>query len=171
MDLVNRWLQRLGLWLAQTGGWDQARILAPLEDAVIRFKKSLDARHADVADLEARLKDALALMETHRRDGLQAWALTAQAQSKVKTLIEAAQILHSEIAGLKARTALTVNEVSISEDVLFRARMVSEEANTVLSGGEAKRHYVYARLMKDFPATDRRTLALAIELALPPKEG
>ena len=163
-DTIHAWLQRLGLWLAQKGGWDQARILAPLEDAVIRFKKSLDARHADVADLEARLKDALALMETHRRDGL-------QAQAKVKVLIEAAQILHSEIAELKSRTALTVNEVSISEDVLFRARMVSEEANTVLSGGEAKRHYVYARLMKDFPATDRRTLALAIELALPPKEG
>ena len=163
-DTIHAWLQRLGLWLAQKGGGDQARVLAPLEDAIIRFKKSLDARHADVADLEARLKDALALMETHRRDGL-------QAQAKVKVLIEAAQILHNEIAGLKSRTALTVNEVSISEDVLFRARMVSEEANTVLSGGEAKRHYVYARLMKDFPATDRRTLALAIELALPPKEG
>ena len=163
-ETIYAWLQQLGLWLAQKGGWDQARVLGPLEDTVTRLKTSLVARHGDVADLEARLKDAHALTETHRRDSL-------QEQARVKALTESAQLLHSEIAGLKARTALTMNEVSISEDVLFRARTVAEEANTVLSGGEAKRHYVYARLMKDFPATDRRTLALAIELALPPKEG
>ena len=32
--------------------------------------------------------------------------------------------------------------------------------------GEAKRHQVYARLIKDFPETPRKSLALAIEVVL-----
>lgn len=32
--------------------------------------------------------------------------------------------------------------------------------------GEWKRHWVYAKLIKEFPDTDRRDLALAIEVAL-----
>ena len=52
-----------------------------------------------------------------------------------------------------------------------RARILTQEAETTLigGGGEAKRHFVYARLLKEFP--NKREAALAIELALLHKEG
>lgn len=51
--------------------------------------------------------------------------------------------------------------------LLERARvLVDEQEFYVDRSGEGKRHAVYARLLKDFPDTPRRTLSLAIEYAL-----
>ena len=78
--------------------------------------------------------------------------------------------LRDEISTLYARTATAA---TVSTPVLTRAATLIRDADTTLSGGEAKRHTVYARLIKDFPGTSKRELALAIELALfhAPKEG
>ena len=52
-------------------------------------------------------------------------------------------------------------------DILVqRARVLSTDWERPDLSGEYKRHQVLARLVKEFPATAKRTLALAIELAL-----
>lgn len=61
--------------------------------------------------------------------------------------------------------------VMISEQVLKivpRARELCSEAEQKYPGtsGELKRHQVYARLIKEFPSTNKRDLGLSIELAL-----
>jgi hypothetical protein len=71
--------------------------------------------------------------------------------------------LQGELAIARARI---VAVASVDQAVLDRAAVLIGEADTTLSGGEAKRHQVYARLIKDFPATPKRELGLAIELAL-----
>ncbi len=53
--------------------------------------------------------------------------------------------------------------------VLAQARALTWAIDASPMGGEAKRHAVYAQLIKLFPAVSKRDLALAIELAL--KEG
>ncbi len=72
-------------------------------------------------------------------------------------------VLQAQMNGLMARMATTA---TVSQPVLDRARELTQDADTTLSGGEAKRHAVYAKLIKDFPLTLKRELALAIELAL-----
>ena len=64
-----------------------------------------------------------------------------------------------------------INRWRISPEILERAAALIRDADTLLTGSEAKRHMVYAKLLKDFPEIPKRNLALAIELALPPKEG
>ena len=61
---------------------------------------------------------------------------------------------------------------SIAPAYIARAGELTSTVNPAL-GGEAKRHQVYARLIKDFPDAPKRELSLAIELALfqSPKEG
>lgn len=78
--------------------------------------------------------------------------------------------LRAEISALHARMATAA---TVSQPVLTRALTLTRDADTTLTGGEAKRHHVYARLIKDFPMIPKRELALAIELALfhAPKEG
>ena len=48
------------------------------------------------------------------------------------------------------------------------AWLVEQQAreSTDMDSGEVRRHRVYARLVKDFPQTPRRYLALAIEQAV-----
>ena len=63
-------------------------------------------------------------------------------------------------------------ESLVSPEIFQRALILTREVETTLigGGGEAKRHFVYARLLKEFP--NKREAALAIELALlHPKEG
>lgn len=50
--------------------------------------------------------------------------------------------------------------------LLARAVQRVKEASRLEGSGEYKRHVVYARLIKEFPTTPRRQLALAIEIAL-----
>ena len=122
------WLQRFGLWLARSGGWNERSIQVPLE-----------------ARIQALLDKA---------------AIRAQANEE----------LQGQLAGLRSRMATTA---TVTAPVLARATELARDADTTLTGGEAKRHQVYARLIKDFPITPKRELALAIELALfhAPKEG
>ena len=57
----------------------------------------------------------------------------------------------------------------VDDDILRRAKVLTElyERQYGQGFGEAKRHQVYARLMKEFPTIRKRTLAVAIERALP----
>ena len=74
----------------------------------------------------------------------------------------------NELRALKARMAITA---TVGPEIFDRAKTLTADAETTLSGGEAKRQAVYARLIKDFPMNTKRELGLAIELALALKEG
>jgi hypothetical protein len=52
---------------------------------------------------------------------------------------------------------------AVDDRALVLARMLQSMTK---ASGEYKRHEVYARLIKEFPAVPRRDLALAIELAV-----
>ena len=57
--------------------------------------------------------------------------------------------------------------LSVPGPLLVRTQVLTREQNTIEGrSGEAKRHQVYARLIKDFPETSHRVLARAIEDAL-----
>ena len=117
------WCRRIGLWLAQRGGWSDEPIR---ESAMAPYREALSAVRSD-------LHTAL-----------------------------------NEFRALKARMAITA---TVSAKVFERAKEIVADAETTLSGGEAKRHAAYARLIKDFPNTMKRELGLAIELVLALKEG
>ena len=74
----------------------------------------------------------------------------------------------AEITRLRARTYAP----SVPTPFVTRAADLTTTVNPGF-GGEAKRHQVYARLIKDFPDAPKRDLSMAIELALfqSPKEG
>lgn len=105
------WCQRVGLWLAQRGGWTEAQVIAPYTERILAERNQL-----------------------------------AQ-----------------QIEGLRAKLATSA---VVPPEIFARARALTNDAETTLTGGEAKRHAVYARIIKEFPATSKRELALAIELAL-----
>ena len=50
--------------------------------------------------------------------------------------------------------------------LLDRARLLTDKAEQLDASGEYKRHSVYAALIKAFPDTRKRDLALAIEQVL-----
>lgn len=50
-------------------------------------------------------------------------------------------------------------------DIRSRALVLKVQGNAMASG-EAKRHMVYAQLIKEFPALPHRTLSMAIEYAV-----
>ena len=54
------------------------------------------------------------------------------------------------------------------QDLLSRARVLTQAADASFPSGygEAKRHQVYSRLMKEFPEHSKRALSRAIEGAL-----
>jgi len=55
-----------------------------------------------------------------------------------------------------------------SEALARRAFELTDYAErTMDAGGEYKRHWVYARLLKDFPEAPKRAVSLAIEENLP----
>ena len=109
-----------------------------------------------------------------RHGGWDEASIIAPYEQQIERLLEEAEQEASSkarvIDDLQARMATAA---TVSKPVFDRALQLTQDANTVLSGGEAKRHLVYAKLIKDFPATSKRDLALAIELALfhAPKEG
>jgi len=53
-----------------------------------------------------------------------------------------------------------------SPALVERARVLCREQEQPGVSGEYKRHQVYARLIKEYPAAAKRTLGLAIELSL-----
>lgn len=55
------------------------------------------------------------------------------------------------------------------DDLLMRAIELVIAAEKIWVGGEARRHQVLARLMKEFPGQSKRSLALAIEAAVSEK--
>ena len=50
--------------------------------------------------------------------------------------------------------------------LLARAIQLINEVELVHNGGEARRHQVYAALIKQFPSDTKPSIALAIELAI-----
>ena len=59
---------------------------------------------------------------------------------------------------------------SVSTEVMTRAGELIRVQEPIDRSGEAKRHAVYAQLIKNYPTLPKRELALAIEVALT-KEG
>ncbi len=62
-----------------------------------------------------------------------------------------------------------VTLIHVDTILLRRARILTREAEAHGQGtgyGEYRCHQVYARLIKEFPDTDRRVLKMHIELAL-----
>lgn len=58
---------------------------------------------------------------------------------------------------------------TVENPVLARALVLVDAVNTAAdssASGEFKRHVVYAKLLKEFPATRRRDVALLIEAAV-----
>lgn len=57
--------------------------------------------------------------------------------------------------------------VYVPKDALYdRAKVLCLEQEPAETAGEAKRHQVYARLLKEFPTRNKRAVALAIEAGL-----
>ena len=103
-----------------------------------------------------------------RHGGWSEGIVTAPYEATIESLrLDAAKMVE-ELAMLRVRMA---NTTTIEPDVFARATELTQAADTTLQGGEAKRHAVYARLIKDFPMTPKRELGLAIELALAPQGG
>ena len=95
-------------------------------------------------------------------------AATAPYQQALSTVRSDLNEAVNELRAMKARMAITA---TVGPEIFDRAKTLTADADTTLSGGEAKRHAVYARLIKDFPMSTKRELGLAIELALALKEG
>jgi hypothetical protein len=92
----------------------------------------------------------------------------SQARASLNETLTILASVQEDYTALKARMATSA---TVDPAVFARATELTGDADTTLTGGEAKRHAVYARLIKDFPTTTRRELGLAIELALAAKEG
>ena len=170
-DRINGWIIRLGLWLARTGGWDETPIVAPYEQQIQRLLEQ--AKHD--ASSRDRVIDDLSLTLAEREQAIQ------EREGKLKGLSEAAvqreaslsTVIHDMQRTIQDLQSRMATAATVSKPVFDRAGQLSRDADTTLSGGEAKRHQVYAKLIKDFPIVNKRELALAIELALfhSPKEG
>ena len=72
------------------------------------------------------------------------------------------------IAALGGWSPTECSRPHVDLDPALRARIEALTALQEIPGlsGEAKRHQVYARLIKDFPRMTRREISLAIEVAL-----
>ena len=73
------------------------------------------------------------------------------------------------ICGETAPTPIWQAWPLLPSDLVIRAAWLVEQQareSTEMDSGEVRRHRVYARLVKDFPQTPRRYLALAIEQAV-----
>jgi hypothetical protein len=102
---------------------------------------------------------------------------TRELDTALETLAQVRRMLEErdvEIANLEEAVAhrdrrieeLAAVVPKVDESCLARAREVVRDLVAATMGGEAKRHAAYARLIKEFPETPKRQLALAIELAL-----
>ena len=103
-----------------------------------------------------------------RHGGWSEGIVTAPYEATIAQLRQDSAQMTEELINLRRRMASTT---TIEPEVFARATELTQAADTTLQGGEAKRHAVYARLIKDFPMTPKRELGLAIELALAPQGG
>ena len=165
------WIIRFGLWFARKGGWNEAPIIAPYEQQI----KRLLAEAEREASSKARVIDDLSLSLAEREHAIQERearlkGLSEDAVQREDALTRVINGMKEKIQDLQSRMATAA---TVSKPVFDRAGVLARDADTTLSGGEAKRHQVYAKLIKDFPIVNKRELALAIELALfhSPKEG
>ena len=165
------WIIRLGLWLARRGGWNEGPIVAPYEQQIKRLLSEAEQE----ASSKARVIDDLSLSLAEREHAIQERearlkGLSEDAIQRETSLTQVINGMKEKIRDLQSRMATAA---TVSKPVFDRAGELAEDADTTLSGGEAKRHQVYAKLIKDFPIVSKRELALAIELALfhSPKEG
>ena len=92
-------------------------------------------------------------------------ALLHEVQSKLQMRGVELAAARDQVQVLERRLAQSILP-SIGGNVLTRAtELIRTQAERDVSG-EAKRHTVYAQLIKDFPDVLRRELGLAIEVAL-----
>ena len=77
--------------------------------------------------------------------------------------------LHDALDRLRA---LEARQAVVTPTTMQRVHELVDAQVHREASGEAKRHGVYAQLIKDFPAIPHRNIAMAIEIALStPKEG
>ena len=77
--------------------------------------------------------------------------------------------LHDALDRLRA---LEARQAVVTPTTMQRVHELVDAQVHREASGEAKRHAVYAQLIKDFPAISHRNIAMAIEIALyTPKEG
>jgi hypothetical protein len=151
------WYVRLGLWLAQKGGWTEAAptVVTQPDPRVVEERDGLKEQVAKLAEL-LHVKDVKLQMR----------------EVAVKAAQDVAAKLEADLAVARTAAARAIAP-SLDDATLERVKaLVASYADQSMSG-EAKRHQVYARLLKEYPAASKRDLGLAIEVALiePPKEG
>ncbi len=155
--MVFPWYVRFGLWLAQRGGWS--------EPAPVTVTQADPATLAERDDLASQVRSLAALI--HSKD-----VKLQMREVAVKAAQDIVDRLERDLATART-TAVRAFAPSLSDDTFQRVKTLVAQWATHAMSGEAKRHQVYARLMKEFPDASKRDLGLAIEVALidPPKEG
>lgn len=164
---MKTWMVAFGLWLARQGGWtfpvlDHADCQvelkaswAQLDDERTAYNSAVEAARKALDD--SRLADAVKAAFEQSYQQAESARLATEAAMR-SAIVEREQA----VAALKAYTA-----PGIASEIYHRAKvLVTLQAGNVGVSGEAKRHQVYARLVKEFPTEPRRNLGLAIELAL-----
>jgi hypothetical protein len=158
------WYVQCCLWLARLGGWQLPVPLTLTPEVIVLPDKAVAAERDTLrADLKA-LQGLLHVKDTkiQMRD------------VKVHELEDRITKLERDLAGAKTVSFLSLAP-SVNGVMFDRVKelVAATDESLATASGEAKRHAVYARLLKEYPTTPKRDLALAIETALiaPPKEG
>mgnify|MGYP001558843935 CR=1 FL=1 len=147
------WYARLGLWLARKGGWT-----VPAPEIVVQHVVEQDPKV--VAERDELLEHLRVLT-----------SLLGAKDAEIKTSQDAIRQLGTELRTIRT-SAVQTWSASLSGDTFERVKTLVSEWSGLSGSGEAKRHQVYARLIKEFPNVLKRDLGLAIEMALQPlKEG
>ena len=171
------WVTQLGLWLARKGGWTlpEPRTIVLPDPAVTAERDEMSARIKEllgilhIKDTKLQLRDAKIQQIEAQVQGLEYDLATAsntitaeQSRHYAETLAQ----LHAKIEEQQALLTANLGDLSVAPEILLRARELTAVPRPDGMGGEAKRHAVYARLIKDFPDTNKRALGLAIEMVL-----
>lgn len=143
----------LGLTLARLAGWEEPPVRVeyrtkPCPQCPIHLEQ--------IATLQATVeKQSVTLAEQNT-------TRLVEGQSYRETIHR----LEVKLADHHRLLAAQLGTVALSPDLMLRASVLTKEPAAASLSGEAKRHQVYAKLIKEFPNESKRDLGLAIELAL-----
>lgn len=162
-------LTRVGLWLARAGGWapehdtetcPERLAPCPHHHFDLHDQQDLDDARAEIERLKGIVPEPCPLKHCEGRHWQDA------DQGYVDGLLGE---IHQAREQLEAERLKTSPVPDVSPALLMRTKQLCEdtEGQYAPGFGEAKRHAVFARLLKEFPACPKRQLGLAIELQLP----
>ena len=151
-------LVKFGLWLAGLGGWAQ-----PVLTCSLRHWHAADQLNLDI--LRQRAENIPAPSPPppcplRHWEPCDARHFTSDDQAQL-------DVLRGAVA--QAESLVAVQHPDIDPLLLLRAHeLACDMESKYASGfGEAKRHEVYARLIKEFPQAPRKSIGLAVELSAP----